>query len=428
MSEMRNEATAAAGAAVAIVGYGTAGVNAAIALRNAGYKGAIHAFSDTNTLPYSPILTSYYAGGRKTYEECFPWSEAELAELDVSLHAESPVVALDVAAHTVRTAAGEEFPYAKCLVAVGARPTTAGFPAVEGYEPLVLRTLEAGERMKAAFARPDCTRVLVSGASMIALKSVEAALDCGLSVELVGMNSHILDMSALPVAAKRFERGLRAQGVALRFGETMQAVEVVPRADGAAGTELAVTFSGGETERFDEIVVAHGVRSDLSFIPEGALAVDRAIVVDDFMRTSDADVYAAGDCAQARELISGEKRVIGIWKAAAVQGACAGTAIAAELAGREPSPADAYPGGLVMNTIAVNGTLFIAAGESHAAEGRRVEVRETDTMTVASIFAPTAEGGERLVGFNVASDVDEPGGVAYDTAAMLTLRIEEACR
>ena len=48
-------------------------------------------------------------------------------------------------------------------------------------------------------------------------------------------------------------------------------------------------------------------------------------------------------------------------------------------------------------------------------------------MTVVCLYEPVSDG-ERLVGFNVVSDVDEPGGVAYDTGAMLSLRIEEACR
>ena len=146
------------------------------------------------------------------------------------------------------------------------------------------------------------------------------------------------------------------------------------------------------------------------------------------MRTSASDVYAAGDAAQALDLVSSEKRVLGIWKTAALQGQCAGRAIAAELAGGEPEATDAYPGAIMTNTIAVNGTLFISAGASQAAEGQRVEVRETEDMTVACIYEPESDGNERLIGFNVASDTDEPGGAAYDTGAMLSLRIEEACR
>lgn len=428
----------AADQVVAIIGWGTAGVNAAIALRAAGYAGTIRAFSDTGIPPYSPILTSYYVGGEKTYDECFPWSADELAELNVEVVPGSRVVELDPDVHRIVTEAGRESSFDKCVICVGARPMTVGFPADCGYEPLVLRTMGDAERMKAAFEDPACGRVLVSGASMIALKCVEAALNRGLDVSLVGMNDHILDFSALPETAKRFERGLAAKGVTMRFGQTIAQVEVLEDAAAAgegagsasegASRKLRVTYSGGDVETYDQIVVAHGVRSDFGFVKDESIEIDRAIVVDDFMRTSAPDVFAAGDAAQALELVSGEKRVLGIWKTAALQGQCAGRAIAAELAGREPEAAEAYPGHIMTNTIAVDGTLFVSAGVSQAGEGQRVEVRESDDMTVACIYGPATGGGECLIGFNVTSDVDEPGGIAYDTGAMLSLRIEEACQ
>lgn len=413
----------AAGAGVAVVGYGTAGVNAVIAMRNAGYEGAIDVFTDSEIQPYSPILTSYYVGGEKTYEECFPWCEADLAKLNVQLRAGFPVLELDPEAHTLRTEQGE-FSFAKCLVATGAKPVLFGFPQVEGYEPIVLRTMADAERFKAAIEAESCRRVLVSGASMIALKSLEACLKRGLEVELVGMNPHVLDMSALPETAERFERGLLAKGVQLRLGQTIASVALV---DGEGDRKLEVTFSSGDVEQFDEIVVAHGVRSDLSFVKEGALEIDRAIVVDEFMRTSCPDVYAAGDVAQALELVSGEKRVLGIWKTAALQGATAGAAIAAEMAGEQPAAEVAYQGAISSNTIAVDGTLFISGGSVELGEGRSVEIRETADMTVALVF-DESNGKRRLVGFNVTCDVDEPGGLAYDTGAMLHMRIEREFR
>lgn len=414
----------------AIVGWGTAGVNAAIALRGAGYAGVIRAFSDTDILPYSPILTSYYAGGEKTYEQCFPWSAEALAELSVEVVPNARVAKIDAAAQRIVTEAGAEYAYDACLVAVGARPTTAGFPQDCGYEPLVLRTMDDAARMKAAFESAACRRVLVSGASMIALKSVEAALNCGCAVSLVGVNDHILDFSALPAAAERFERGLAAKGVQMRFGQHIAGVRLLDGAD-AEGGRLEVAFSGGDVERFDEIVVAHGVRSDLSLLEGSGIAVDRAIVVDDFMRTSASHVFAAGDCAQATELVTGEKRVLGIWKTAALQGQCAGRAMAAELAGERPAPADAYRGALMTNTIAVNGTLFISAGLVGLREilGCVVDVEEADDMTIVRLYETKDSASEkRLVGFNVVADKDEPGGIAYDIGAMLTLRIEEGCR
>ncbi|WP_165049840.1 MULTISPECIES: NAD(P)/FAD-dependent oxidoreductase [unclassified Adlercreutzia] len=461
----QEDAAGAVPVRVAVIGYGTAGVNALIALRRAGYAGDVHVFSDATTLPYSPILTSYYAGGEKAYEECFPWSADELACLGAEVHLDCPVTALDPTAHLIRTPQGD-FTYEKCLIASGAHPSTAGFPATEGYEPLVLRTLDDACRLKRVLEGGACRRVLVSGASMVALKSLEACLRHDVTCTLVGMNPHVLDFNALPAAAERFERGLAAKGVELRLGQTIKSVEVASAEDtrdavandastanasscsvdtadangmntGAAaaaisGTaapgKLTVTFSTGEADRFDEVIVAHGVRSNLGFLPQGALEADRALLVDEFMRTSDPDVYAAGDVAQALELVSGERRVVGIWKSAALQGACAGAAMAAELAGGAPEAADAYPGSIPTNTIAVLGTLFISAGSVEACEGRRVEVREDDDMTVVYVYEDADDGGERLVGFNVTCDEDVAGSRAYDTGAMLTLRIEAACR
>ena len=424
---MTQETNATNTATVAIIGYGTAGVNAAIALRTAGYSGPICVFSDTEILPYSPILTSYYAGGEKTYEECFPWSAEELADLDLTVISGSPVVELDPDNHTIRTE-HEQYAYGKCIVATGASPSCAGFPTVEGdegYQPLVLRSMDDAERLKAAIESPSCERILMSGASMVALKTLEACLNKGVACTLVGMNPHVLDFNALPEAAERFERGLTAKGVQLRLGQTISQVK---RVENAGKSQLEVTFSNGDVDTFDEISVSHGMRSNLGFVKPGSLELDRGLVVDEFMRTSDPDVYAAGDVAQATELVSGEKRIVGIWKNAALQGACAGSAIAAELAGCEPAPADALIGSISTNTIAVSGTLFISAGTIELSDDRWTEVRETDDTTVVYVYEKDPNAGRRLVGFNITCDEDVAGSVAYDTGAMLTMKIEAACR
>lgn len=415
---------------VAIIGYGTAGVNAATALRTAGYEGIIRVFSDTSILPYSPILTSYYAGGMRPYDECFPWSAEQLAELNLDVLANTPVIELDPEAHLIRTAAGD-FPYTKCIIAAGSTPMPYGFPGVEGepdYQPIMLRTMDDAERLKATAEDPACKRILVSGASMVALKTLEAFIEQGLDCTLVGMNPHVLDMNALPVTAERFERGLLAKGVTLRLGQTIQSVLHVDDPEGFKGRRLQVTFSTGDVDTFDEISVAHGMKSNFGFVKAGSLETDRAIVVDKFMRTSNPDVYAAGDVTQATELITGRKMIVGIWKNAALQGACAGRAIAAEMAGEQP-PADcALAGSIATNTISVCGMLFISAGSVVPADNRWNEVSEDDEMTVLCTYERTADGGKRLVGFNITCDDDTEGGRAYDLGAMLTLRIEAACR
>ena len=413
-------------AGVVVIGYGTAGVNACIGMRNAGYEGPIRVFSDTAILPYSPILTSYYAGGEKTFDECFPWKAEELDELNLIVHPNEPVTKLDPKAHTVSTALGT-YPYVKCVIASGAKAATFGYPQSD-YKPLVLRTMDDAQRLKDALEDSSCKRVLVSGASMIALKALEAALCHGKECALVGLNQHILDFNALPESAVRFEKGLEALGVKLRFGDCLAAVEPVEPSAETDGCRLKITYKSGDVEYYDELVVAHGVRSDLSYIAEGSIEKDRALLVDEFCRTSDADVYAAGDVAQGLELISGEKRIVGIWKSAALQGAAAGAAIAAELAGEQPDPARAHRGAIATNTIAVKNMLFISAGTMELTENRRMEIRDTDAMLVLYIIETAEDGTDRLVGFNLVCEHSDEGSPAYDTGAMLTMRIEQGCR
>ena len=413
-------------APVAVIGYGTAGVNAVIGLRGAGFAGEVRVFSDTSTLPYSPVLTSYYASGEKSFEECFPWSADELSQLGAEVLEACPVTELDPGAHLVRTPRGD-FPYSKCVVASGASPVLAGFPADEGFTPLVLRSLGDAERLKAVLEDGACRRVLVCGSSMVALKALEACLLRGKQATLLGRSAHVLRAHAAPEAAGAFERGLEALGVQLRLGQT--AASARPAGEGPAGGMRAeVGFSDGSADAFDAVVVAHGVTPNLGFVRPGELEVDGGLVVDDFMRTSDADVYAAGDVAAAREAISGSKRIVGLWKNAAVQGQCAGRAMAAELAGGVPDAAGAYKGALSMNTIGVKNMLFVSCGSMEAGAGRSLSVRELRGMTVACNEEEAPDGGLRLVGFNLVSDSYEEGGEAFDVAAMLTLRIEKAFR
>ena len=119
---------------------------------------------------------------------------------------------------------------------------------------------------------------------------------------------------------------------------------------------------------------------------------------------------------------------MGIWKNAAVQCEIAGRAIAAELAGNQPDPAYAHKGAISMNTICVKDLLFISSGTFELADNRRVETRETDDMMVMYVFQTEPDGRERLVGFNLVAEHSAEGDRAYDTGAMLTLRIEAGCR
>jgi len=375
---------------VVVLGFGAAGMSAVAALREAGYKGGITVVTDTDSMPYSPVLTSYYAAGRIDRDQCFIWGDANPASMADEVRVRSKVVAMNAEAHEVTLDDGCRVGYSKLVVATGAHPVVRGFPRTDGYSPFVLRTMEDAERLRQALSSPCCKKVLVSGTSMVGLKALEACLDRGIQVTLLGRSPHIMRSSAHPLAAARFEELLTERGVTLRLSQTVKAAEH----DGSSGG-LRVAFpigssrnaaglgSAEETERFDEVVLAQGVKPNLDFMGDER-ALDQGLLVDGFMRTSLPDVYAAGDVAAALDVSTGERRIIGLWQNAVQQGRCAGRAIADELAGRPPRRP--FPGSLPCNTIHVRDILFASVGSLHVGEGRCCEAHEDNGVLRVLVY------------------------------------------
>ena len=355
-------------------------MSAVTALREAGYNGGITVVTDADSMPYSPVLTSYYAGGRIDRDQCFIWGDANPVSLADEVRVRSKVVAMDAEAHEVTLDGGCRVGYSKLVVATGAHPVVRDFPQIDGYSPLVLRTMEDAERLRQALSSPRCEKVLVSGTSMVGLKALEACLDRGVQVTLLGRSPHIMRSSAHPLVATRFEELLGERGVTLRLSQT---VKDAVHDDSSAGLRIAFRIGSShngadsgsveETERFDEVVLAQGVKPNLDFMGDEC-ARDQGLSVDEFMRTSLPDVYAAGDVAAALDVSTGERRIIGLWQNAVQQGRCAGRAIADELAGR--ACRRPFPGSLPCNTIHVRDILFASVGSLRVGEGRCCEVHE----------------------------------------------------
>ena len=394
---------------VVVLGFGAAAVSAVCAIREAGYEGPLVVATDAGPEPYSPVLTSYYAGGRISYDQCFPWKNIDSKTLIDDLLVGVSVEEVDPVERDVTLADGRRIGYSKLLIATGAHPVSPGFPNSGSYRPHVLRTMEDAERLREALASSSCNDVLIAGTSMVGLKVLEACLDRGVHATMLGRSEHILRSSAHPLVAERFERMLVEHGVAMRLSQ--KAVRATPH-DGASG--CVVNFDNGDSEPFDEVVLALGVKPNLEFIHDGMIEVLDGVIVDRFMHTSAPDVFAAGDVAQALDLTSGTQRVIGLWQNAVSQGRCAGLAIADELAGR--IPARPYPGSIPSNTIHVQDILFASAGTFAESERVRIEIQEHDGALVAFAYEQN-ENEELLAGFNMLAVAATSG--LYDKAVDL---------
>ncbi len=178
---------------------------------------------------------------------------------------------------------------------------------------------------------------MVIGGGLIGLKAAEGLNLLGKSVTVVELADRVLSSAFDRPAGKIVARKMRANGIDVITEDTVVKIE----GDGAAIT--GVTLKSGDFIPCDTVVVAIGVRPAAGFLKGSGVEVNRGIVVDERMQTSDPDIFAAGDVAEARDFFSNDKNPMPIWPDAYIQGDIAGTA----MAGGEKG----YEGGLAMNSI-----------------------------------------------------------------------------
>ncbi len=333
-----------------IVGNGCAGAECIKALRESGHDEAIHLFTDSKWPVYNPMLTTYYVSGKIGFDRLFPYGASQefYLKYGVDAHAEDPVVALDAEKKVVYAKSGLEIKYDKCLIATGAAPI---LPPVEGIgsdRVYTMRTVEDAIRLKEAMAKAP-KKVLVIGASMVGIKLMELFYEAGVEVCLADLAEHIFPLAAHPECACVIEERLHQKGIKLRFGAGIEKVEETTRG-------VTAYFEGStEGEGVDLLVLCIGVKPNTGFIDRKQVAVDRGILVDGHMRTNRVGLYAAGDVAQGKNLLSGGSQIIGLWNNARYQGRTAGRNMAG---GNE-----LFPGNIPHNITHFIGMDFVGIGD-----------------------------------------------------------------
>ncbi len=292
----------------AIVGFGCAGYHALSALRESDHDAEIHVFSELDQPPANPMLTTYYAAGRLPFEALFPFGSLEevAQRLSPVLHMDTRVTALDKDSRALVLADGERMEFDAVLLATGADPVVPPLGVTVGRRVLCMRTVADAKRLRQRLEAGGVRSVTVIGASMVGIKIVELCREAGLACTLADLAERVFPLAALPDVSAEIQRRLEEQGVALRFGAAVTAAEE---------TENQVTthFAQGEPVISDLLVLCIGTRARTELARAAGLEVDRGIVVNDSMETSAPGIYAAGDCCQGREIMSGGHQIIGLW-------------------------------------------------------------------------------------------------------------------
>jgi 3-phenylpropionate/trans-cinnamate dioxygenase ferredoxin reductase component len=303
-----------------IVGGGLAGAIAAQTLREEGFDRRITLLGEESNRPYErPPLSKDYLQGNTDRDSIFVHPESWYADHAVELRLGAAVTSLDPALRTVTTATGVQLGYDKLLLATGSTPRRVSVPGADFDGVRYLRSVEDSERIKAGFARAQ--RVAIIGAGWIGLETAAAARNAGLDVTLLEASELPLLRVLGPEVAPIFADLHRDHGVDLRCEVAVAELTV------GNGAVTGVILRDGSRIDADMVLVGVGITPNSQLAAEAGLKVDNGIVVDEHLRTSDPDIFAAGDVAHAYNPRLGRHIRVEHWANARRQGVTAAKAM-----------------------------------------------------------------------------------------------------
>jgi len=293
---------------IVIVGAGAAGHAAAEMLRREGYRGRLTMISADAAPPVDrPNLSKDYLAGNAP-EEWIPLRPVEFfVEHDIELMLEARVRSLDTKEREVVLADGRKQTYDKLLLATGAEPIKLDLRGAELPHVHYLRTLADSRSIIAAAA--TARRAVIVGASFIGLEVAASLRARKLEVHVVAPDAVPLGKVMGPELGGFIRKVHEEHGVTFHLGTKPKSIEAE-----------AVTLENGEKLAAELVVIGVGVKPAVDLAEKAGLALDRGVVVNEFLETSAADVFAAGDIARWPDPHSGERLRVEHWVVAQRQG------------------------------------------------------------------------------------------------------------
>jgi 3-phenylpropionate/trans-cinnamate dioxygenase ferredoxin reductase component len=300
-----------------IIGGSLAGVKAAESLREGGFGGSIVMLEAEHDLPYDrPPLSKGALKGEETYDSATLHPQSWYADNDIDLRLGQKAERIDLSAHEVHVGQQGGLRYDKLLLATGSRVRTLDVPGADAGGVFYLRTREDSQRLQKRFEdRPD---VVVVGAGWIGMEAAAAARGYGCAVSIVEPQATPLHSVLGPEVGQVYADLHTGNGVDLRVGEGV--AEFVTE----DGQVTGVRTSGGDVLSADMVVVGVGVLPNTALAEVAGLEVDNGVLCDQALRTSDPDVYAAGDIAHWFNPLLGQRVRVEHWANAHDGGLTAG--------------------------------------------------------------------------------------------------------
>ena len=300
---------------VVIIGNGIAGVTTADFLRRGHPDVRIDVIGAEPHHLYNRMGITRVVVGRSAMRGLYLLPDDWYEEHDITAWLNTRAVEIDRAAKIVRFGLGDELPYDRLVLATGGRGT---IPAIEGFgKPgsFVLREAADAVALRACLQGHRRPRVVVAGGGLLGLEAGHALHELGADVTIVERSVRLLGRALDEPASEVLHSYFKSVGIEVRTEIELMAVSGEDRVRG-------VVTTAGEEIDCEAVVLAAGMTSNTELAEAAGLRVDRGVVVDEHLRTSDPDIFAVGDVAE----FAG--RTWGLWPVAVQQARVAATVIA----------------------------------------------------------------------------------------------------
>jgi NAD(P)H-nitrite reductase large subunit len=318
-----------------IIGGGTAGMNAMRTIREEEREPSEITLVSAER-PYSRMVLPYYLDRSIAENHVYTATAANLAKWKVKTLIGRRAAALDTKANVCTLDDGTRVEYDDCLIATGSSAARAPVPGADGRGVHSFWTLEEARGVLSSVT--PGSHVVMVGAGFISFTILNSILALGAKLTVIELAPRILPRMVDATGAELVESWLKGHGVAVRTNVKLAKIE-------DAKDRKRLKFSSGPDLVADVVVMATGIRTNLDWLTGSGVEVKQGVVVDEHLRCNVPNVYAAGDVAQGRDLISGEAAVHAIEPTAQEHGRVGG----ANMAGKDVR----YRGSLIINIVEV---------------------------------------------------------------------------
>ena len=414
-----------------IIGNSAAGLAAAASIRKIDGQGSITVLTNESHSNYSKPLITYYLAGMLELDRVFFKDSSFYRENNIRLICNADVYDVDPAKHEVSADTGKEgqvvFSYSKLLIANGGRPAippirvtdSSGeiselsdlMPAYKDIKSIkkpgikkingvfTLTTLDDAISVKKYIADNKISSASILGGGLIGLKAAEAFLELGIKINVIEFSPSILSASFDEIASDIITEKIQGSGSNVLTNSTIDNI-FTDELSNITGYQLR----SGKKVPCSLLIIAAGVAPSTEILgrAKDILKADGGIIADEYMQTSVADIYAAGDVINSFDKLSLKNKNIAIWPLAVKQGSVAGTNMAG---GRQK-----YGGGFFMNSVEILGVPVISIGSSSAQDNEVEDIKTyKNCNSQKNIYRKIVVKDNKVVGAILAGSIERAG-------------------